>query len=480
MNQPILITSHCHQRCNMSSVADANLTPNGSISVEEKMNSYIVSRNGVILSWPEIYQQYPLANDNDSRSGNSSNTSETRDPQQHHYKPMEASSLLQRLPRGAYTTCRTVKAGTHIYQFDYHVKRLAVSSASILQTISAAAVATGDDAADAAHTNKKSNIQESNETMNDLLSKTNHPRQHHRNPSAFESQTLNIVNEGWERHMALNCIRLTLDAFRSTYTHKYNSGGSSDDDDGDEYRITLLATWEQQKKEDPFKSVLYCHVGLLSNNNASSKQKNIRVLIHGHGRTNASAKDSKWVMDRKQLLSSPSSNNTRTNNNNDGYEEIILMNHRGELLEGTQTNFYVVINENTIVTANEGVLFGSVRDSVLRVCRQHDITVELRSPTLKDLQCASGVFITSTSRWVMPVHEVDLGDLLLLNGRNGRSSNDCLGSLDESLDKKKKQVVNALGDDDVTTYRYHNCLTTERIRAWVLEDVETHSTLINA
>lgn len=374
-------------------------------SNEKKMgNIYIVSRNGIVLSWEEIYERYPSTNGNE----------------QEQCIPLEASALLQRLPRGAYTTCRTVKNGTHIYQFDYHVKRLAVSSASILDSVSRSGV------------------------KRDLLSETNHPHQHHRSPSRVEIQNMNIINEGWEREMALNCIRLALDEFKSLYTN-------GTEDQNQEFRITLLATWEQNHKDD-FKSALYCHIGLLKNN---SQSKHVRLLVHGHGRENARAKDSKWVTDRKQLGAS------------DGYEEIILINNKGELLEGTQTNFYVVLNSNTIVTANEGVLFGSVRDSVLRVCRKHGIKVELRPPTLVDLQQACGVFITSTSRWVMPVHEVDLGDLLLIRSD---SSN-----INESSDMETDHVKPA---EDMSTFQYHNCPTTGRIRAWVLEDVETHSTLI--
>ena len=81
-----------------------------------------------------------------------------------------------------------------------------------------------------------------------------------------------------------------------------------------------------------FQSVLYCHVGYLPQ---SSSKKHIQVLIHGHGRQNALAKDSKWVLDRKQLITPTTSNE---------YEEIILLNDNNELLEGTQTNFYVVTN----------------------------------------------------------------------------------------------------------------------------------------
>jgi branched-subunit amino acid aminotransferase/4-amino-4-deoxychorismate lyase len=382
------------------------------------MGKYIVSRNGVVLSWEELYKQYPP----DNRSSSSNTQSEQ-------YLPMDASTLLQRLPRGAYTTCRTVKNGTHIYQFDYHMRRLASSSASILESISAST------------SGEKRLVQE-----NDSLSASNHPTQHHRNPSKFEVQNMNIVKEGWEREMALKCIRPTLDAFRSLCLNdSENDTAMNNKIPGAEFRITLLATWEQNNQKDNFESALYCHIGLLKNNAGTSL---IRVLVHGHGRENAFAKDSKWVTDRKQLIDS------------NGYEEIILINNKGELLEGTQTNFYVVLNASNIITANEGVLFGSVRDSVLRVCSKHNIHVDLRPPTIEDLKHATGVFISSTSRWVMPVHEVHLGDLLHM-------TSDCSSGNDEREDGSMQ-----------ATYHYDNCPTTDRIRKWVLEDVETHSTMI--
>ena len=389
-------------------------------------NEYIVSRNGVVLTWEEIYQQYPL----DSDRCHDVNP------------PMEASELLQRLPRGAYTTCRTVKNGTHIYQFDYHMNRLAMSSASILQSICE------ENGFGPTESTEKSEITK----QKDCMTVSSHPVQHHRNPSKSEIQRMNIIKEGWEKEMALNCIRASLDSYRSMHSDDGVTDTLSSESLSQEFRITLLATWEQSHKDD-FKSSLYCHIGRLTNKLST---ENIRVLIHGHGRKNASTKDSKWITERKQLIAS------------NGYEEIILINDKSELLEGTQTNFYLVSDSNTVVTANEGVLFGSVRDSVLRVCKNNGIVVELRPPILEDLKCASGVFITSTSRWVMPVHEVDLGDLL----RTNSESFNCKES------KGEKNNFNSIDSALFTTYRYRNCPTTERIRRWVLEDVETHSTMI--
>jgi hypothetical protein len=328
---------------------------------------------------------------------------------------------------------------------------------------------------------------------------------------------LDITNVKWEKSMAIQCIRDTLLAFCQCYGRGDDRGhkdNGDDDDDGEEFKITLLATWEKKKtphhrspltstndssSQSQYESVLYCHVGLLKPKEANNKKKPIhtRVLVHGHGRENALAKDSKWVFDREKLQPN-NNNNIKNNNQNDDdddddderkkekteedtqhpFEEIILLNNNRELLEGTQTNFYVISNTNSIITANEGILYGSVRDSVLRVCENHNIHVELRPPTLDDLRDACGVFISSTSRWVMEVHEVCLGDLLTFQSRSDNIDDEQWieegeGEGESSIKdgKKKKKKTSR-------SYFYGHCETVESIRRWVLEDVESRSTSI--
>lgn len=406
-------------------------TTSGPAVVDDVDNKrFIVTRNGNLMPWAQVHQRYEADSHDRDNGAAEPNAS-----------PMDAGTLLQVLPRGAYTTCRTVRGGTRVYQFDYHVKRLSLSARSILESIAG----DGDEAASSSAAG---------------LSGSSHPRHHERRPSRYEISRLQITDEAWEREMALGCIRSSLDEFCSRYQMSRGGGNGNDASNHEpEFRISLLATWEKAEEEEeeeghqrkvneeperelPFQSVLYCHVGILPQNANAQRERRIRVLVHGHGRENALAKDSKWVSDRKKLTMPEDSKS---------YEEIILINDSGEMLEGTQTNFYVV-KDGSIATADEGILYGSVRDSVLRVCQSHGITVELRPPTLDDLRHASGVFISSTSRLVMPVHEVVLGDLLTLGGGGG-------GALPQS-------------------YCYPKCATTENVRRWVLEDVETHSTVV--
>ena len=537
----------------------------------------VVSRNGILLPWGHIHQKYKQVDTSDTASSSSSSSDDHGDDdacQGNEYinnnnnnndnnnnEPMDSSTLLQHLPRGAYTTCRTVRGGTHIYQFDYHVRRLARSAESILENINIAGDGDGDnngmDHTDTAsttssdnnnnnHGDKNENDRRESESASSLSksSNSNHPQQqqqqqqqHCRTPSKVEIQDLKITDKVWERKMALNCIRATLEQFRLQYKIPNDGGAVCVVDDNDngyggsgtlpdlDYRITLLATWEKAKEgtattttttndskqqQSSFQSVLYCHVGILpqsepasmgnnsnSNNVQSSsssqrKHNHIKVLIHGHGRENARAKDSKWVIDRKKLTTpdwntgdtattAPSSSSA-SSSSNESYEEIILLNDNDELLEGTQTNFYVVSekknqsqsqSQSIIITATEDILHGSVRDSVLRVCQTHKVKVEHRPPTLDDLQHATGVFITSTSRLVMPVHEVVLGDLQALSSS---IEHDTAG--EEGGDKDGTTATEISTSSLPTSYCYPNCGMTENIRQWVLEDVATHSTSV--
>ncbi|KAF0698596.1 Aste57867_10790 [Aphanomyces stellatus] len=134
---------------------------------------------------------------------------------------------------------------------------------------------------------------------------------------------------------------------------------------------------------------IYCHVGVMCAKDA----KNVRVEVAGQPRNNPLVKDLQWAKDREALYAAMSPNT----------EEIILMDPNTRwLYEGSQTNFYVVQN-NRVVTAEEGILKGTMRDLVVESCAALGIPVELRSPRLDEVDEWSGAFLTSTSRVLMPI-----------------------------------------------------------------------------
>lgn len=81
-----------------------------------------------------------------------------------------------------------------------------------------------------------------------------------------------------------------------------------------------------------------------------------QVQVRGAPRSNAAAKDSEWVRQRQALESDKPAD----------VNEILLASEGGAVLEGMSSNFFAVLG-GAVYTAGEGVLPGTVRDTVIRV-----------------------------------------------------------------------------------------------------------------
>ena len=91
-----------------------------------------------------------------------------------------------------------------------------------------------------------------------------------------------------------------------------------------------------------------------------------------------------------------------------GAEEALMCNFRGELTECSQANFFMVRNGSVLTPNSEaGLLEGVTRGFLFEIGRE--IGVEVREETLypKDLESADEMFITSTTRELSPVVNVD-------------------------------------------------------------------------
>jgi len=107
-------------------------------------------------------------------------------------------------------------------------------------------------------------------------------------------------------------------------------------------------------------------------------------------------KDSAWVFERDALAWPPGAN------------ELIIVDKNGQVLEGTSSNVFVV-KDDALYTAGGHILSGSIRRLVLRLCSELNLPVRLEPPNWADRAGWQDVFITSTSRLVLPV-DVLLGD----------------------------------------------------------------------
>jgi branched-chain amino acid aminotransferase len=94
--------------------------------------------------------------------------------------------------------------------------------------------------------------------------------------------------------------------------------------------------------------------------------------------------------------------------NRRGADEGLMCNYRGELSECSQANFFIVRDGAALTPANDaGLLKGLTRDFLFEVGQ--DAGVEVRYETLMpaDLETADEAFITSTTRELSPVTQID-------------------------------------------------------------------------
>lgn len=156
-------------------------------------------------------------------------------------------------------------------------------------------------------------------------------------------------------------------------------------EEGQEMKITVLMTWENQSYD------IFTLVAPLGDRPVQP----VKVEVGGKPRSNALAKDSEWTRQRRALEEQKPAD----------VNEIILMDDSGSLYEGMQTNFYVV-QDGCVRTADEGILEGTVRKMILEVCKREGVPLNFEPPNIHEIDAWDGIFISSTSRLLLPITEI--------------------------------------------------------------------------
>lgn len=86
--------------------------------------------------------------------------------------------------------------------------------------------------------------------------------------------------------------------------------------------------------------------------------------------------------------------------------EAIMLDAGGRFLEGLSSNFFAVL-EGVVWTAEQGVLSGITRSLVIECARRAGLPLCLEPPRLDDLPAFNEAFITSSSRGLLPVRQID-------------------------------------------------------------------------
>jgi len=106
----------------------------------------------------------------------------------------------------------------------------------------------------------------------------------------------------------------------------------------------------------------------------------------------------------------------------------VLYHLDGRMSECPRSNFFIVTKDDTIVTPDENILKGVIRGKVLELAQQTG-SAEERPVTWEDIRNAREAFITSTTKHIIPVLQIDgrpVGD-----GSPGKTSRHLRTQLDQ-------------------------------------------------
>ena len=95
--------------------------------------------------------------------------------------------------------------------------------------------------------------------------------------------------------------------------------------------------------------------------------------------------------------------------------DALFVNERGHVLEATRSNFFI-FRGDTLITPHKGILIGVTRNVVLELARGR-FAVDERPILLEELALADEAFITSSSKEITPVVQID--DLVIGDGKPG-------------------------------------------------------------
>ena len=91
-----------------------------------------------------------------------------------------------------------------------------------------------------------------------------------------------------------------------------------------------------------------------------------------------------------------------------GYDEAIMLNAEGKVVEGTAENIFIVKDKKVITPPiNTGPLDGITRSSILTICEVNDIEFEIRDIIRDELFVADEAFLSGTAAQIKPITDVD-------------------------------------------------------------------------
>ncbi len=152
--------------------------------------------------------------------------------------------------------------------------------------------------------------------------------------------------------------------------------------------------WQSDEKCPPVDLIIYT-AGL------PEHRETVRLAVREHGRHAASSlagvKTISWLNNVWAVAEAIK----------DGFDEVVMLNERGEVTECTSANIFVVRGEKVFTPPlNSGCLEGVTRGILMEIAPEAGVSVLEQSLRPEDLNSADEVFISSTNRNLISASEV--------------------------------------------------------------------------
>lgn len=154
----------------------------------------------------------------------------------------------------------------------------------------------------------------------------------------------------------------------------------------------------------------------------------VRLTVKPHGRYAANEFSGCKILSWSQNLTWYEEAHAR------GFDEVVLLNERGEVSECTSANIFAATGGEVYTPPlDSGCLPGVTRELLLQVVRVPGIKVTERALTPQDLERADQVFITSTTRDLLPA--------IFIEGLRVRNERNVVDPLVKALEEYREDYV---------------------------------------
>ncbi|EFG49753.1 aminotransferase, class IV [Aerococcus viridans ATCC 11563 = CCUG 4311] len=90
-----------------------------------------------------------------------------------------------------------------------------------------------------------------------------------------------------------------------------------------------------------------------------------------------------------------------------GSYEVLLVDHEGNVTEGSRSNLFIVKGEKLYTPPAKNVLLGIVRSKIVAICQQQQIDIIEQNIPVTELNTIDGAFISGTGNDVLPIASID-------------------------------------------------------------------------